>query len=234
MQDGQARIRIKDQDSQVACLEVEGRTVIATGRWIKTAAVRASVRPGPDRSGPQRAIEALRGWNERPDIFTFSQKIGERAAELGAHTEWDDFAVVRITSYEDWLKNRIKRDAKENLRRAKREGVVVRTSLYDDEFVRGIKELYDETPIRQGKPFWHYGKSFEALKEIAWHLPRTGGIHRGLPGGGADRLHQDGLRGRFRQDDARHQQGKALPKAAHQCAHREGRGDAAPKRDSRT
>jgi len=53
-----------------------------------------------------------------------------------------------------------------NLHRAEREGVVVRAVPYDDHFVQGIKDLYDETPIRQGKPFWHHGKSFEDIKKI--------------------------------------------------------------------
>ena len=35
----------------------------------------------------------------------------------------------------------------------------------DDAFVRGVMEIFNETPVRRGKPFWHYGKSFETLKE---------------------------------------------------------------------
>jgi hypothetical protein len=115
---------------------------------------------------PLRAVDALKRWDERPDLFAFPQKIGEPTSQLGFRTEWDDFALLRITTYDDWLKNRVKRDVKENLRRARREGIVVRSCAYDDDFVRGIKELYDETPIRQGRPFWHYGKSFESLREI--------------------------------------------------------------------
>jgi hypothetical protein len=113
-----------------------------------------------------RAVHALKNWKQRPDIFAFPQKVGEPSGRLGLLTEWDDFALLRLTTYDDWLKTQVKRDVKENLRRARREGIVVRSCVYDDDFVRGIKELYDETPIRQGKPFWHYGKSFEALREI--------------------------------------------------------------------
>jgi len=32
--------------------------------------------------------------------------------------------------------------------------------------VQGIKDLCDETPVRQGTRFWHHGKSFEAIKEV--------------------------------------------------------------------
>jgi hypothetical protein len=33
-----------------------------------------------------------------------------------------------------------------------------------DEFVKGIEQIYNESPIRQGKKFWHYGKSFDEVK----------------------------------------------------------------------
>ena len=36
---------------------------------------------------------------------------------------------------------------------------------FDDEFVRGIVGINNESPTRQGKAFWHYQKSFEAVKE---------------------------------------------------------------------
>ena len=163
----EARIRIKGRDLRVPSLEIDGRSLIAVGRWLKIAVVRdEGFVQGPVVPDPQRTIEALKRWEQCPDIFAFPQKIGEPEAKLGFDIEWNNFAVVRITTYEDWLKNRIKKDVKENIRRAKREGIVVRTSPYDDQFVRGIKELYDETPIRQGKPFWHHGKSFEVLKEV--------------------------------------------------------------------
>jgi hypothetical protein len=43
--------------------------------------------------------------------------------------------------------------------------VVVKAVEFDDEFVKGIKGIYDETPMRQGRRFWHYGKGFETLKK---------------------------------------------------------------------
>ena len=32
---------------------------------------------------------------------------------------------------------------------------------FTDDFVHGIMDIYDETPVRQGRSFWHYKKSFE-------------------------------------------------------------------------
>ena len=44
--------------------------------------------------------------------------------------------------------------------------MVVREVPFDDAFVRGISAIYNESPIRQGKPFWHYGKDFEAVRRM--------------------------------------------------------------------
>ena len=39
---------------------------------------------------------------------------------------------------------------------------------------RGITKIYNESPMRQGKPFWHYGKDFETVRrENATFLNRS-------------------------------------------------------------
>lgn len=162
----QAGVRIKGKDVRVASIRIQDRVVITTGGWLKTALVRdEAFVQGEIAPHPEEFIAGLKKWGAKPDLFAFPQKISEPKRDFPYHTEWDDFAVIRVTTYEDWLK-KIKKDVKENLRRAKREGVEARTSPYDDKFVQGIKTLYDETPVRQGKRFWHYGKSFDALKEL--------------------------------------------------------------------
>jgi hypothetical protein len=35
---------------------------------------------------------------------------------------------------------------------------------FDDTFVRGMTSIFNETPIRQGRRFLHYGKDFETIK----------------------------------------------------------------------
>jgi hypothetical protein len=37
-------------------------------------------------------------------------------------------------------------------------------SDFDDKFVEGMTAIFNETPIRQGKHFWHYGKDCETVK----------------------------------------------------------------------
>jgi hypothetical protein len=50
------------------------------------------------------------------------------------------------------------------IRKAEKEGVTVRETPYDDEFIRGMTAIFNEAPVRQGRRFWHYGKDFETVK----------------------------------------------------------------------
>jgi hypothetical protein len=163
----QTEIRIQGKDSNVPSIRVCDRTVIAVGKWLKVASVHDEFFvEGEIVPEPVRFIAQVKHWNLRPDLFTFAQKITDLTPRFRFCLEWEDFAVIPITSYQDWLKNGIRKGGRVNLHRASREGVVVQAVCYDDQFVQGIKDLYDETPIRQGKPFWHHGKSFEDIKKI--------------------------------------------------------------------
>ncbi len=78
--------------------------------------------------------------------------------------EWDNFAAIPVDTYDNWWSRQINDKTRNLVRKSIKKGVVVKEAVYDDEFVRGIVNIYNESPIRQGKPFWHYGKSFDAVK----------------------------------------------------------------------
>lgn len=113
----------------------------------------------PDRLGNAISASALRG-----DLLTFAQRIAEPEPKYAYHLEWDTLAVLPIESYEQWWKRQINDKTRNMIRKAKKKGVVLRTILLDDELVRGIKVIYDESPVRQGRPFKHFGMDFETLK----------------------------------------------------------------------
>lgn len=160
-------IRFDGKDMKVPYLQTNNRTVVVTGKWLKVASVHdefcveGEIAPNPDQ-----IIAQLKKWDIKPDIFTFPQRFTDPEPRFSYHVEWEDFAVIPITTYNDWLRKQIRKDGRVNLNRAAREGVVVRVMSFDDRFVQGIKDLYDETPVRQGMRFWHHGKSFEEIKKI--------------------------------------------------------------------
>jgi hypothetical protein len=50
----------------------------------------------------------------------------------------------------------------------------MRVIPFTDDFVRAIMDIYDETPVRQGRLFWHYHKNFdEAKRANATYLERS-------------------------------------------------------------
>jgi hypothetical protein len=98
------------------------------------------------------------------DIFTFAQKLPDTVPKHAHYLEWDNLAVIPITTYSDWWDNRVESSVRRAVRKATKSGVIVKSAKLDDEFVNGICGINNETPVRQGKAFWHYQKSFDLVK----------------------------------------------------------------------
>jgi hypothetical protein len=117
-----------------------------------------------DLHEPQAAIEGLRRCTPAPDLFTFWQRIPDTEAHHGFHLEWESLAVLPITTYDAWWNKQVKGTTRNMVRKSQKAGVEVRVAEFDDAFIRGLVEIFNETPVRQGRPFWHYGKDFETVK----------------------------------------------------------------------
>ena len=98
------------------------------------------------------------------DIFTFSQKLPDTAPKYDYFMEWDNVAAISITTFDQWWTG-LPQATRKNVRRSAKRGVEIRIAEFDDELIKGIVKIYNETPIRQGRAFWHYGKDFDATKQ---------------------------------------------------------------------
>jgi hypothetical protein len=114
---------------------------------------------------PAAMVEGLRASGERIDVFTFVQDIAETIPKYGYLMEAENAAAVPISTFEHWWKRQTTDKVRNHVRRAEKQGVVVRRVLFDDDLVRGISAIYDETPMRQGRAFWHYGKGLEVVRQ---------------------------------------------------------------------
>jgi len=160
-------IHARDSEIVVPCTRINNRTVIVTGHLLRIAAIQdESYVEGEIAPQPDVFVKRLRDCPLRPDIFTFSQKITEGIPRFPYYFEWDSFAVIPITSYNEWFHRRARSDVRQSIRKAKRAGVVTRSLQYNDEFLRGIKALYDDSPIRQAMRCWHSGKTVGYLDRI--------------------------------------------------------------------
>jgi hypothetical protein len=98
------------------------------------------------------------------DIFTFTGAFDELGARLDYPLVMENAAVVRLTTFTEWWEG-LPQESRKNVRRSQRRGAMTTVVSYDDKLVEGITAIYNETPIRQGRRFWHYGKQFDTVKK---------------------------------------------------------------------
>lgn len=142
-----------------------GREIRVEGRLIRIARLEA------DKyhfiADPEPLLEGLRKCGTRIDLFTFMQKLPDTTPKFKYPMEWDNLAVLPITSYDDWFSKTIKFKARNKVRQAEKKGVVIREVPFGDELARGIWEVYNECPVRQGAPFRHYGEDIETVHKMS-------------------------------------------------------------------
>ncbi len=160
---GTERINIKGKETSVDACVIDGKTIVVTGRALRIAKIKDEI-CAEGIQNPGAIVDQLKK-ERKADIFTFDQKIPDTEPRFPYYFEWDNVAVLHITSVENWWNNQIHNDARRMVRKSEKKNVVMKVVPFTDEFVSGIKGIYDETPIRQGKPFWHYNKDFDQVKK---------------------------------------------------------------------
>jgi Acetyltransferase (GNAT) family len=155
---------VKGRPASIRCCEVLGHTFVVEGGGL--AKVSLEDEWFEDLADPDAVIRALREQlGGKADLFTFWQRMPHTEPRHAYHTEWEELAVLPVTSYEQWWQHQIKSRVRNQIRKAEKDGLVVKEVPYDDDFVRGMTAIFNESPVRQGRPFWHYGKSFETVKQ---------------------------------------------------------------------
>jgi hypothetical protein len=112
---------------------------------------------------PADMIEGLKNCGKRIDLFTFTQRLADTSPKFSYPMEWDNYAVLPVTTFDHWWTKQIGFKARNKTKQAEKKGVQVREVPFDDALVKGIGEVYNECPVRQGAPNSHYGKSFDEL-----------------------------------------------------------------------
>jgi len=160
----QVEIRMSGKNTLVPAAEICGQTVIVKGGKIKIASVLdEAVTEGELVKDPDAFAAALRQSGLKADVLTFFQRPPDVTPKFNHHLAWENYAVVDTTNYAAWWE-KLPQEARKNTRRAAKRGVVVKVVPYDDALALGIHKLCNESPVRQGKPFWHYGKDFATVK----------------------------------------------------------------------
>ncbi len=123
---------------------------------------------------PKPLLDALRKSRSRIDLFTFMQRLPETTPKYDYPMEWDNLAVLPVTTFDHWWSHQIRSFPRNRARQAEKKGVVLREVPFDETLVKGIWEVYNEAPVRQGKPSVHFGKDLATVhKEEATFLDHS-------------------------------------------------------------
>src|SRR5581483_4743623 len=112
---------------------------------------------------PAAVVDDLRHCGTRVDIFSSAQRLPETKPLYPYPMEWDNYAVLQISTFENWWTTQIGFKARNKAKQAEKKGVSLREVTFDESLVRGIWEIYNECPIRQRRRFPHYGKDVQTV-----------------------------------------------------------------------
>ena len=144
-------------------MKVCGKDLRVGGRLVRVARLAAEGFEFLD--DPEAALGHLRG--SMIDIFTFMERLPYTSPRYDYSVEWDNVAALPISTFEHLLTKQINGKTRNMVRRAEKKGVVVREVPFDDSLAKGIWEIYNECPVRQGRRFEHYGKDIETVRQMS-------------------------------------------------------------------
>jgi len=144
---------------------INGQTIVVRGKRIRIASLHDEDWTATGVINPAECIQILKDGRAgvHADIFCFSQKVPDNQPHYDYPMELRSLAVANVASVEDWWR-KVSHGTRCNIKQAKKRGVEVRLHEFNDDLVRGIMSIQNENPIRQGRRFYHYGKTFDEVK----------------------------------------------------------------------
>ena len=148
-----------------SALTICGREINVRGHLLRVATVEGDKYRFLD--DPRPLVEGLHNCGTRIDLFTFMQRLTETTPKYNFPMEWDNFAALPISTFDHWWTKVLGFKGRNKAKQAEKKGVKLREIPFDDVLIEGIWRIYNETPIRQGKRFPHYGMPLERVRPYA-------------------------------------------------------------------
>jgi hypothetical protein len=158
----QETIRWKGVPITVDAVRAENKTFIISGQSVKTAALKNEWQQ--DIEDPDRVVRELKACQATIDLLRFWQRIPESEPKYNYYHEFRHVAAIPITDYRTWWEKQVNSNTRRLVRKSEKLGVTAMETELDDELIIGITDMFNESPVRRGKRFWHYGKGFDAVK----------------------------------------------------------------------
>jgi len=146
-------------------MKICGNEIRIQGKLIRIARLDGEKYTFPENV--ETLLTQLRESGNRIDVFTFLQKLPDTSPKYSYPMEFDNLAVLPVSTFEHWWNKQIRSYPRNRARQAEKRGVIMREVPFGDELIEGICAIYNETPVRQGKRFPHYGMTLERAREYA-------------------------------------------------------------------
>ena len=145
-----------------AAIEACGRRFGCGGRVIRVARLAGDGYEFLD--DPELAANGLRAAAARVDLLTFMPSVRDASRTHPYRSEPHHVAALPLRTFDEWWSRQVDSRVRNHVRAAAKKGVVAREVAFDDPLVHGISGLYNESPVRQGMRFTHYGKSLATVR----------------------------------------------------------------------
>ncbi len=110
------------------------------------------------------------------DVFAFIERNCCFSLTAGLGLNWvktkEDIGLLRLGTYKEWWES-IGKKTRNMVRKAEKNGIVTREVEASETFAKGIWEIYNETPIRQGRGFSRYGQSLKSVSHEVIHAENS-------------------------------------------------------------
>ena len=166
------QILVRGKPTLFDAVKIDGKVFVMTGRLIRTAKMWEEW--FEDVQSPERIVSAMKSMECPPDLLTFIERPPVFSPQHGYHVQWQKVTALPIRSYKEWWEIQISSETRKKAKRAEKRGIEIRVADFNDDLIRGISSIFNESPTRQGTPFWHYGKDFHTVKkEMSLDLERS-------------------------------------------------------------
>lgn len=158
-------ISFKGKWSKVPAVKVGDKYVVSKGRLLRTASVHAEQWLTTSIDSPEEFIQALQGYSDggrKADIFTFAEMLPRTEPRFPYYWEGESTAAIQISTFDAWWDD-LPQETRKNVRRSQKRGVYVVVKKLDEELIDQIVALNNDSPLRQGKAYTHFGKTREQV-----------------------------------------------------------------------
>ena len=99
-------------------IEVCGKEMKVGGRFVRIARLEGEKHTFPD--DPEAVVHGLRRSRMQADIFTFLQKVSDTSPKYKYSFEYDNLAVLPISTFEHWWNHQIRSYPRNRARQAEK------------------------------------------------------------------------------------------------------------------